>query len=256
MNYKALMLDVDGTLVHYDYEAVPTDAVATAIKKAQERVSVSIVTGRSFSSIEPILKKLELHTGFAVVNNGAHVLDIETKELLYNQPIDKKDAEEVVKALRAADIPFYLKQDLYDDAYKDGPFGNDQKVTDPHMFYTDEVLQEDKADTLLKKFSRFPNLSFYKVPHKDPEKFGLNILHVNATKLHGVEAIMERQGLQKEEIIGAGDSYNDFPLLMASGLKVAMGNAVEDLKAIADYVAPSVYDDGLVDVVERFILSS
>lgn len=42
---------------------------------------------------------------------------------------------------------------------------------------------------------------------------------------------------------------------MASGLKVAMGNAVDDLKAIADYIAPSVNEDGIVDVIEKFILS-
>lgn len=42
---------------------------------------------------------------------------------------------------------------------------------------------------------------------------------------------------------------------MACGLKVAMGNATEDLKAIADYIAPSVDDDGVVDVIAKFILS-
>lgn len=44
------------------------------------------------------------------------------------------------------------------------------------------------------------------------------------------------------------------PLLMACGLRVAMGNAVEDLKAIADYIAPPVENDGVADVIEKFIL--
>lgn len=43
---------------------------------------------------------------------------------------------------------------------------------------------------------------------------------------------------------------------MACGLRVAMGNAVDDLKAIADYIAPSVDDDGLAEVIEKFILSN
>lgn len=42
---------------------------------------------------------------------------------------------------------------------------------------------------------------------------------------------------------------------MACGLKVAMGSAVEDLKAIADYIAPSVDEDGVVDVIQKFILA-
>lgn len=41
---------------------------------------------------------------------------------------------------------------------------------------------------------------------------------------------------------------------MAAGLKVAMGNAIDDLKAIADYIAPTVQEDGVVDVIEKYIL--
>ena len=44
------------------------------------------------------------------------------------------------------------------------------------------------------------------------------------------------------------------PLLMACGLKVAMGNGVPELKEIADYVAPSVDEDGISDVIEKFVL--
>lgn len=61
-------------------------------------------------------------------------------------------------------------------------------------------------------------------------------------------------GISTSEIIGIGDHYNDFPLLMACGFKVAMGNAVPELKAIADYIAPSVENNGLADVLEKFVL--
>lgn len=47
---------------------------------------------------------------------------------------------------------------------------------------------------------------------------------------------------------------NDLPLFEASGFKVAMGNACPELKAVADYIAPSVTEDGLAHVVDRYIL--
>ena len=53
-------------------------------------------------------------------------------------------------------------------------------------------------------------------------------------------------------MVGVGDSYNDFPLLMACGLKAAMGNSVKEILDIADYVAPSVDDDGLANVIEKY----
>ena len=60
--------------------------------------------------------------------------------------------------------------------------------------------------------------------------------------------------IKTKHISGVGDSNNDFPLLLACGLKVAMGNANSDLKQIADFVAPSVEEDGVATVIERFIL--
>lgn len=61
-------------------------------------------------------------------------------------------------------------------------------------------------------------------------------------------------GVKKKDIIAVGDGMNDLPLFKACGFKVAMGNANPELKALADYVAPNVEDDGIVDVIEKFIL--
>jgi len=56
------------------------------------------------------------------------------------------------------------------------------------------------------------------------------------------------------QMAAAGDSYNDLPLLQACGLAIAMGDAPEELKAIADYIAPSAEEDGLAVAIEEFIL--
>ena len=59
-------------------------------------------------------------------------------------------------------------------------------------------------------------------------------------------------GLKKEEILTIGDQNNDIALLQAGGLKIAMGNATDELKKIADYITDSVYDDGFVRAMEKF----
>ena len=253
MKYKALFLDIDGTLVPYDYNALPSDKVARAVKKAQEKVTVCLVTGRGFGFVEHVLKKLDISSGFAVLNTGAVVIDIATKEVIYEQPLDKQDAEEIVSVLHKEHIKFYLKKDIHGNAYQEGHFPPDQSFEKAYMIFTDENYSEEKIDTVSKKLSLLSQINIHKSVHKDPDKFGMIIGHVNATKLHGVHVLLEKLHLNKEEVIGVGDSYNDFPLLMASGLKVAMGNAIDDLKAIADYIAPSVEDDGVADVIEKFI---
>lgn len=58
---------------------------------------------------------------------------------------------------------------------------------------------------------------------------------------------------QYTAIISDGDGYNDFSLLMACGLKIAMGNPIEDLNAVVDEVVPSVEEDGLVYILKKYL---
>lgn len=255
MQYKALMSDVDGTLIPYDYNAVPSKNVITAIKLAQEKLTVCLVTGRAYGFTKHILEKLDLKTGYVVLNNGAQVINLTTNKTIYDQPIAPQDIQEIVALFQKENVPFYLKQDETNLDYKEAPFMPDTKVGKGYMFFTDEIFSIERANDIFKKLSHLPNLTLHKSLHKHPDKFGINITHIKATKMHGIHVVMQELGIEKDEIIGVGDSYNDFPLLMASGLKVAMGNAIDDLKEIADYVVPSVDEDGVVELVNKFILT-
>lgn len=256
MQYKALMLDIDGTIIPYEYNASPSKKLKAAIIKAQEKVTISLVTGRSPYSTKRLLKELGLTKGYAVVDNGAFVMDIENKKVVYRQLIENSDLQKIVDVLMDEKLTFFLKEetgftrtnDHYYTPYKVG-----DPLKDVSMIFTDELYTLEETHKVMKRLS-FPHVSVFRTRHKDPTKYAFNITHAKATKLHGVEEICKRLHLSKKEIIGVGDGYNDFPLLMASGLKVAMGNAIEDLKEIADYIAPTVQEDGVVDVIEKFVL--
>lgn len=250
--YRVLFLDVDGTLVPYDYNKLPSDNVSAAVKKAQEKIAICLVTGRSYPFLKPVLKKLGIRKGYVVVNNGSHVVNLEKDVVLYDQPMDKKDTEVVAAILHKEKVSFFLKQHLYHNAYINS-CSKEKKSQSSYMFYTNETYSSTKIDEIAQKLSRLSNLSVYKTKHK--KGHGLNIQHASATKLHGIEIVMKKLSLNKEDAIGVGESYNDFPLLMACGLKVAMGNAVDDLKAIADYIAPTVDEDGVADVIKKFVLN-
>lgn len=254
MKYKALMLDVDGTLIPYDYDALPSQKVIQAIKKATDMgIIVCLVTGRAYESTVHILNKLGLTKGIVVTNAGGAVFDIESRKPLYLAPMEESDVEFAINLLQEHNIEFYVKNGMYDGASR-GAFKDSDPQDDVYMIFVNEDYTDEKIDMLNKLFSSRTHLSVHKTKHKNPKTAGVNLSHVNATKLHGAEIIMKHFNLKKEEIIGVGDAYNDFPLLMASGLKVAMGNAIPELIEIADYVAPSVTEDGVVDVIEKFIL--
>lgn len=256
MQYKALMLDVDGTIIPYQYDATPSQKIKEAIAKAKEQVHICLVTGRSYYSTKKILQPLNLTEGYIVIDTGAFVIDIKGDTVVHKQTIDPADIRHTIDVFEKNNVTFYIKNE--ESLNRDNDYFPAHKKGDDtgnvSMFYTYEDFTLDETHILMRELSR-PHLNIYRTRHKNPEKYGLNITHVNATKLHGIEVVSEKLNLKREEIIGVGDGYNDFPLLMASGLKVAMGNAIADLKAIADYVAPTVDDDGVADVIEKFILS-
>ena len=70
------------------------------------------------------------------------------------------------------------------------------------------------------------------------------------TKWAGICRLADEWGIQPAEICAVGDDVNDVPMVVGAGLGVAMGNAVEELKAVADRIAPGHDDEGLASVVE------
>ena len=61
-------------------------------------------------------------------------------------------------------------------------------------------------------------------------------------------------GVNVQEMVAAGDSYSDLPLLNVCGFAIAMGDAPQELQAVADYVAPPAEEDGLAVAIEEFVL--
>jgi hydroxymethylpyrimidine pyrophosphatase-like HAD family hydrolase len=115
-------------------------------------------------------------------------------------------------------------------------------------------LNPEDADLLVKNWSRIQTISVHKIPSWEEGKVDVDISHTSVGKQYAILEVAQILGIETHEIIGVGDGYNDFPFLMACGLKVAMGNAVQELKEIADYIAPPVEEDGIVDVINKFIL--
>jgi HAD superfamily hydrolase (TIGR01484 family) len=251
MTYKALILDVDGTLVPYDYNALPSEKVQQFISKAQEQVAVCIATGRSYAFVEPVLRSLSINYGLAIVNNGAQVIDIETKKEYYSQPITPPDIALIIDLLKEQDISFYLNAGGRDIPYE----GNDLPPRTFNIF-SRELFSQGKIRHVINKLTNHPRISIQETNHKDADLSGFVITHALSTKKYGTWEAAKILDLNPAEMVGVGDGYNDFSLLHACGLKVAMGNANDDLKEYADYVAPSVENDGVAHVIEKYILAT
>lgn len=241
-------MDVDGTAMPFRKDAVPRPKVIEAIHKAKKFVRVSVSTSRPLFMARDIIKILGANAPCSV-NDSTKIYDPVKDKVLQTIYLDQKHAMVAKKVFEEKKIPFYINVGNREYSYHGGPLP--KRICG--LFATN--ITESAADNLVDTITDRVSVSAQKFHTWTPGLFWMTVTNTFATKLHSVHTIAELIGAKPEEIIGIGDGYNDFPLLEASGLKIAMGNAVPELKAIADFVAPSVDDDGVATVIEKFILN-
>lgn len=254
MKYKALICDVDGTTVQYGTygsEPEPTPRVVNALRKASEKIHVCLASGRSYYRLQDLIQKIDME-GLVIANDGAIVSDLKTGEMLYEKGMLANDFEFSFSLMKH--LPkIYL-------AYAHENIVPRKSSNDSYppaiQIFTEEILSKREAEELVSKLSIRSSVKAYMYNAVSRTNYGVAVSHAEATKLHALVIAQKHWEISREETIGVGDSYNDFGLLMGSGLKVAMGNALPVLKDIADFIAPPVEEDGLATVIEKFVLSS
>ena len=88
------------------------------------------------------------------------------------------------------------------------------------------------------------------------EPFFLEIVPKDVDKAYGLDVLLGKLGMGREELLAFGDGYNDISMLQMAGMGVAMGNAEEEIKKAADFVTRSNEDDGVAYAIEKFICLS
>lgn len=248
MNYKALIIDLDGTTVVQGTLTV-RQKVVDAIRKAKGKIHIGIATGRILPGALPIIEQLEL-SGPCILDQGAQIYDPISKKILKELTLDRTTFGNVLNIFRTHTDTFQVfdgMQNIFFSQFEDGSktvgiFVNDVEIP--------------LAEKLVSDLGSVNGIAVHKMVGAKPNLRSVEVTSIGATKQHGISEVAQMLGISSHEIIGIGDGYNDFPLLMACGLKVAMGNAVPELKAIADFIAPSVDEDGVATVIEKFILAA
>lgn len=249
MKYKALILDVDGTAVVSGVDSVPSPKVRKAIHAAQARnIYVSVSTSRPIFVAKKVIRLLGIKDPCAI-NDATQLYDPKTEKVIKTFPLSKKAIWEVSRHFQKRKLSFMVNVGESEQYYKGGPF------PDTVCSLCIPELPVPMADLLINSLTHISDIAVQKPPSFKGNLVWVSVTSSIATKLHSVLEITKLLGIKPKEVIGVGDGYNDYPLLSACGLKIAMGNAVSELKAIADFVVPPVEEDGVATVIEKFILT-
>ncbi|MDO8589701.1 MAG: HAD family hydrolase [bacterium] len=252
MKYKSILLDVDGTLVAVGPNTIPSERVREVLSHAKYVAHVSLVSGRCLDWLKEIFRVLDL-TAPSIINGGSQIINPKTGEILWERPITQEDVGKVLRIVTRDGIPFVVSDNGIE--YENPP---QSEFTNPLAIKLSYFDSKEKSDQCLKILESIQGISAHKTFSWNKERnyiMDIYITHREATKHHAAEELAKILGIETHEMIGVGDARNDVPLLNVCGLKVAMGNADDKLKKIAHYIAPSVDEDGVAHVVEKFILS-
>jgi Cof subfamily protein (haloacid dehalogenase superfamily) len=255
-NIELVLTDFDGTVVQFGKHIV-SDTVREAVIACEEQgVKVVPVTGRYYGMAHSVLELLGFD-GLGIFDNGASIIDCKTGDLVWSQWLATATVQKVAQAL----APLSISLDFTPDHDEHEPADNEQEriaaLSEPtsHVFSLVAAKDIEAAQNLL---DEIPGITYYLAPStytEWPDAFGFQITHERANKFHGAEALRGLLGIPKERTLAIGDGANDLPLFENAGLKIAMGNATDALKAQADHEVATVDEDGFAEAMARFVLT-
>ena len=276
---KAIILDIDGTLTNDRKEITPR--TKEALLKAQEDgVLLALASGRPDMGLVKWARELHMdeHHGLFLCYNGAKVMDCQTGEILFHQPLSVADGKAVLEHMKQFEVSPIIARGEYmytNDVYA----GMIHRSVGGELFNVIEYEARSNRFILCEKrdlaaFVDFPiekiltagepayllaNWEKMAEPFADrlscmfTAPFYYEFTAQNVDKAKAIDTAFTKLGYKAEEMIAYGDAQNDISMLKYAGIGVAMGNAVDEVKAIADEVTLSNEEDGIAESLYRHI---
>lgn len=117
-----------------------------------------------------------------------------------------------------------------------------------------KILFSQREELLAKKMLELPKEFYNEYTVVKTMPTVLEVMSKDCNKGYGVKVLADKLGIKKDEIICIGDQANDIEMITYAGLGIAMGNAIDELKGIAQYITSDNDNDGVAKAIEKFIL--
>ena len=254
---KALFFDIDGTLVSFKTHRIPQSTVDALEKAKKNGVEVYISTGRPKQVINNLGQIEHLIDGY-ITANGACCFVEDT--LVSQHAILPSDVKKIIEAADRDNYPaivvsesrfaiHHYTDEVYEIFCKG--LGVDSSVfADVNDLGDEAILQITPFCTVEQEALLMPTLENCNSGRWHPAF--TDITARGADKGKGLHAMADYLGLNIEETMAFGDGGNDISIVKEAGIGVAMGNAGEELKKIADFVTTHVDEDGVKNALLKY----
>ena len=268
--YKLIALDIDGTLLNSEKKV--TQEVFDAIQSAKEKgVKVVLSTGRPLPGVQSLLKELKLNDeeNYVVTFNGGLVQEITSQDVISNIEMSHEDFDYIYNELaKKHDIKIHINTpNSLVVPYKEVPkySVHESKLNNIPVICMDEneinsditfckVMLVDEPEIIEDIITKIPQEFHDKYTIVRSAPFFLEFLNKKVNKGSGLQALCDKLGIDPSEVIAVGDEENDRHMIEFAGLGVAMGNARDSIKEIANHVTETNNNHGVAKVIADFIL--
>ena len=273
-NIKLIAFDLDDTLLNSKKEITP-ETLATLEKANSMGINIVPVTGRFYNAVPENVKSLKFVRYMATLN-GAEIFDMHTQKSIASFTIPPEIAITIARVCEG----FFDDNAIYD------------AIIDSHGYMTQKCFDRipecmmgpwqvnlvanfrtpvDDIMSLIAKSSGIQKMQIYTMNKELREnllkalpvvlpkclftsaiKNNVEINYYTASKGQALKFIAEHLGLSLENVLAFGDGTNDASMIKAAKIGVAMENAAEELKKVADYITSDCDNDGVAEGIKKF----
>lgn len=271
-NYAIAALDMDGTLLNSHHETTPY--TREVIRRAAEAGKVvALSTGRCMSELKDHVRQLDA-IRYIICENGACIYDAKKMESIRTIPIPEEEVEFLLGVMERYDaVPqmFIENQSCLGVAFE-------KDLAPYHMAYfrsvfeAGSIFEADLFDLWRKKRSSVEKINLYMKNVEERAMFykeleghplvaadsigiGVEISAAGVDKGCGLKMLCEHLNVPLAQSMAVGDGGNDIEIIRTAGLGVAMGNAIDEIKALADVITDDNDHDGAAKAIEKYMLS-
>jgi len=267
--YKIIAADVDGTLANLGSGEVSEETIKTLVKAQEQGIKLVVATGRPYQGFEAIIDALKIKEfgGYAIGYNGAVTYEVPSGKIVDRVSLDLEHVPDVMKF--ADECGFNFSTYNGDDAYIQDPeekylkfVANAERLNrigrdffkNPVDFEIPKILISGEPETVSEKWEIFREKfgKYYNIFRSEP--FLIEILPPDVDKSFALKRLIKKLNINREELMAVGDGYNDITMIEFAGLGVAMGNASDAVKEVADFVTLKTEENGVAYAVKKFAL--
>lgn len=274
--YKFIFIDLDGTLLN-DKKEISEENIKWLNRAYKEKgITTIITTGRQLGFVKDLYDRYNCSFGdYVIASNGAIIKNIKTGEYINKDVFNKEEVRNLRKIYKEENLEYFM---IYteNESYRENNYEKETLEQDKILVENiDELLERNselivslcilggeeeqliKAINKVEKVNKFDSSPIC-IYNQTTNGFTINekyfdVMRKNCNKKNAVKKVMDKFGVNHDEIIVIGDGGNDLPMFEYAKLKIAMENGSDLLKQKADYITDTNNNDGVAKAIKKFI---